>query len=402
MKDVAEFAKGNLMPHDASSFQAGEGFLKTLEMCMACFKTNARDGSNAWRVCMDTSDAVFAGMEAAGVLPTGRADRKIVLWSGVDDFGKGFAEAKEAIALARLPMDRVLTILTGLEAQRRAYPGAEWETQNWEEHTLRPWEAVSKSLVRWGEQANKLTIYVVLKKFSTGAVFWETEMTTLCSLLRARKESSENVIMDVRLHEKFDEMQEKQREESVSKVGALFGGVNEIPKEKWTALTFTPFKVGKYEIAPQGFDAIWKEVTSNHGDVPNDAELTVAGVKALATRSANEQFPLASKIKDILKDRLEKDCAAGRHTLTVREGLRDDYGSVDDIQVDALFHGANEINKKDFAALTFTPFKVGKHEIAPGGFDAIWKKVHPDNNGDVLKDAKLTVTEVKELANVEL
>ena len=79
-----------------------------------------------------------------------------MLWSGVDDFGKGFAEAKKAIALASLPMDRVLTVLTGLEAKRRAHPDEEWEVQNWDEHTLRPWEAVSKSLVRWGEQAEKL------------------------------------------------------------------------------------------------------------------------------------------------------------------------------------------------------------------------------------------------------
>ena len=55
--------------YDVSSFEASAGFLKTLEMCVACFQTDADSQSNSWQVCKETSDAVFAGMEKAGVLP---------------------------------------------------------------------------------------------------------------------------------------------------------------------------------------------------------------------------------------------------------------------------------------------------------------------------------------------
>ena len=364
MKDVEEFAKDNLnlMTHDASSFQAGEGFLKTLEMCVACFQTDADSRSNSWQVCKEISDAVFVGMEKAKILPPAKDHRSIVLWSGVDDFGKGFAVANEAIALARLPMDRVLTILTGLEAKRRAKPGEEWEVQNWEEHTLRPWEAVSKSLVRWGEQAEKLTIYVVLKRFSTGSVFWQTEMKTLCADYREVTTARENVgdaaghvvrafppvTMDVRLHARFDKMQRCQRGKSDKK--------------------------------------------------------------------ADAQFPLAADISTLFGERLkhgssdidgtDKGCFGSQdmYTLTVRAGLGDDYAKnaktsngIDD-NVDNVFGDNCEFTKEEWTKLTFARFNLGNHDIAPDGFDAIWKKVHP-NDGDVPNDAKLTVFEVDDLAN---
>ena len=203
--------------YDVSSFEAGAGFLKTLRNVCGLLPNRRRFPKRLVASVQGDLGRGIRRMEVAGILLSAPDHRSIVLWSGVDDYAKGFAEAKDAYALARLPMDRVLTILTGLEAKRRANPDEEWEVQNWDEHTLRPWEAVSKSLVRWGEQAEKLTIYVVLKKFSTGAVFWNTEMKTLCKdFLEAREKSSEKVIMDVRLHAKFDDMQKEQRESGVS------------------------------------------------------------------------------------------------------------------------------------------------------------------------------------------
>ena len=68
--------------YDVSSFEAGAGFLKTLEMCVACFQTDADSESDSWQVCKETSDAVFAGMEVAGILPPAPDHRSIVLWSG--------------------------------------------------------------------------------------------------------------------------------------------------------------------------------------------------------------------------------------------------------------------------------------------------------------------------------
>jgi hypothetical protein len=73
-QQVKDFAGDNLEElvkpkYDASSFEASAGFLKTLEMCVACFQNDADSQSNSWQVCKETSDAVFAGMEKAGVLP---------------------------------------------------------------------------------------------------------------------------------------------------------------------------------------------------------------------------------------------------------------------------------------------------------------------------------------------
>jgi len=243
-------------------------------------------------------------------------------------------------------MDRVLTVLTGLEARRRAHPDEEWEVQNWDEHTLRPWEAVSKSLVRWGEQANKLTIYVLLKKFSTGAVFWNTEMKTLCTDFRAaRKNTLDKVVMDVRLHEKFDEMQKEQR------------GKSKLPES-----------------------------------------------------AANAKFPLAGEIHDVLKQRLngahpmwdEGDCAKEKYTLKVKDGLGDDYGSVDEgrtLMVDALFvDGKTEVTKDEWKEFDFAPFKnepLFKDSTTGWIFDKIWNNAHDDANGVVPIDAMLTKDDVK-------
>ena len=95
----------------------------------------------------------------------------------------------------------------------------------------------------------------------------------------------------------------------------------------------------------------------------------------------------------------EGDCAKDRYTLTVRKGLGDDYGSVFDNKVDALFGDKSEFTKEEWKALSFAPFENGEHDINPEAFDAIWKKVNPDHVGDVPVDATLTPGDIKELDN---
>ena len=324
-------------------------------------------------------------------------------------------------------MNHVLTLLTGLEAKRRAHPDEEWEVKNWDKHTLRPWEAVSESLVRWGEKAKELTIYVLLKKFSTGGVFWTTEMKTLCKDFREeRKTSSDNVIMDVRLHVKFDEMQKEQRgksklpesaanaqfplaaemkaileqrldgkspmwDEGVCargkyellevktglgddyetatnildyKVDELFGGKSEVTKGEWTKLKFAPFENGEYDITPEVFDEIWKMANLGDVDVPEDAKLTVADVKDFRSKMIDE------------KSKLTK-----------------------------LFGGKTEITKKNWRSTNFQGIKLGEYALDEINFDEIYAKVHHcAETSDIPKqpaDAKLTVANVMDLANKE-
>ena len=148
----------------------------------------------------------------------------------------------------------------------------------------------------------------------------------------------------------------------------------------------------------------------------DDMQKEQRGKSKLPETAANAKFPLAGEIHDVLEQRLdgahpmwdEGDCAKDRYTLTVRKGLGDDYGSVFDNKVDALFGDKSEVTKEEWKALSFDPFENGEHDIKPEAFDAIWAKVHTDANGnapklsDIPDNAKLTKDEVRGLANEKL
>lgn len=55
-----------------------------------------------------------------------------------------------------------------------------------------------------------MTIFVLLKKFSTGSVFWNKEIKTLCAdMNRENHQSARSVAFDVRLHTGFDAKQKE-------------------------------------------------------------------------------------------------------------------------------------------------------------------------------------------------